>query len=397
MTETNNQGNAWSIVTRKYTGGVACVATLCTQEGGMMFSGYGSPTRKLAQEAGNATEARIKRVHEAGLLAMQPILDEEAKLPAPYEIKVGQILFSDGQLGREKDRAVCLVMMHKQYRTVLLDGSGFRQDSHVRDIKNKFGIGTYYNEGEVIGQEEVDELVAKATEATEREAKEKAEAEAEDRRHRAEQIALGSQAIGCIPAGARAIIVAEERENTSDLMSDYFGYRTLQTVYLAWSNNDRNNFSEMRDAANLFPATKHLATGGREVEHRENYSMGEGYYLGESKYSGWIVSKDRIPKLEDLQIAAVEDRFLCDELVQDQTQVPVSGTTVRLNPAKRGIEIYFPENPGEQVLANLKANGWNWGRRNRCWYIKDSSSARRFAKQYGFEDPAAEMVTAEQG
>ena len=27
------------------------------------------------------------------------------------------------------------------------------------------------------------------------------------------------------------------------------------------------------------------------IEHRENYSMGAGYYLGESKYSGWIIEK----------------------------------------------------------------------------------------------------------
>jgi len=99
-------------------------------------------------------------------------------------------------------------------------------------------------------------------------------------------------------------------------------------VYLVFSSHERDIFSEMRKAAGKFDHTKCYEVA--EVnpdpenkyfepsdEHREKYSMGAGYYLGASKYSGWIVQKSRYELqnksfLETLQVAAAEGRFLCD-------------------------------------------------------------------------------------
>jgi ribonuclease BN (tRNA processing enzyme) len=50
----------------------------------------------------------------------------------------------------------------------------------------------------------------------------------------------------------------------------------------------------MRKHASNFEETAYLATENKEYEQREKYSMGAGYYLGKSKYSGWTVSKKRI-------------------------------------------------------------------------------------------------------
>ena len=45
---------------------------------------------------------------------------------------------------------------------------------------------------------------------------------------------------------------------------------------------------------------KELANAPEEWEHRENYSLGAGLYLGKSKYYGWTISKHKIFKDSDL-------------------------------------------------------------------------------------------------
>jgi hypothetical protein len=49
----------------------------------------------------------------------------------------------------------------------------------------------------------------------------------------------------------------------------------------------------MRKYAGNFSETVHLAEANEQYEHREKYTGGAGYFLGKSKYSGWIIRKDR--------------------------------------------------------------------------------------------------------
>ena len=70
----------------------------------------------------------------------------------------------------------------------------------------------------------------------------------------------------------------------------------------------------------------------KETEHREKYSMGAGYYLGESKYSGWIIKKislsddlkQRGGMLENLQIAAAENRYFIGTEAAEDTHTPTA-------------------------------------------------------------------------
>ena len=57
-----------------------------------------------------------------------------------------------------------------------------------------------------------------------------------------------------------------------------------------------------------------------------------------------------------------------------------TGATVTRNEAKNGIEIRFASRPGDDVLANLKANGWRWSRFAGCWYNRYSEEAQKFAE-----------------
>lgn len=95
------------------------------------------------------------------------------------------------------------------------------------------------------------------------------------------------------PEWAKAVVVAELRESDNDPMSDYYGSYQTRRVFLAWSMTDRDGFAEMRKAAASFPPTADLATGPKDYEHREKYSMGNGYYLaaGRLRSRRWKVRK----------------------------------------------------------------------------------------------------------
>lgn len=111
-----------------------------------------------------------------------------------------------------------------------------------------------------------------------------------------------------LPEDAKAIIVARLKVDESDSQTDYYASRVKRTVILGFSKHKRDIFSEMRKYALNFEETAHLATYNQEYEHREKYSMGAGYYLGESKYSGWIIEKspiyDRKNKIDEFAYVA---------------------------------------------------------------------------------------------
>lgn len=63
------------------------------------------------------------------------------------------------------------------------------------------------------------------------------------------------------PSWAAAAIIAEEIEDESDSMTDYFGSKTLRTVAIGWRRGAREDFAQLRRAAASFPETAHLAPG----------------------------------------------------------------------------------------------------------------------------------------
>ena len=95
------------------------------------------------------------------------------------------------------------------------------------------------------------------------------------------------------PEWAKGYLVAELREDESDIMTDYFAHSVTRRVLLGFSKSDRNNFREMRKLAATFGPTEKLATEGQE--NRENYTGGSGYYLsGPYRRSGWTIRKESL-------------------------------------------------------------------------------------------------------
>lgn len=184
------------------------------------------------------------------------------------------------------------------YKLINLRGKIFQTADIIRPLKEKFGIGYYYDSEnpEFMDGFEVAILLQEAKE------KAKAEAdEAEKERIRVEEVkVIGRKRFADIfPEDALGVIVARLKQNESDSQTDYYASSNQRTVILGFSKHKRDIFSEMRKHASNFEETTYLSEFNEDYEHREKYSMGAGYYLGEYRHSGWIIEKVGVWKREN--------------------------------------------------------------------------------------------------
>ena len=214
------------------------------------------------------------------------------------------------------------------YKLINLTTRDFDTADIIRPLKEKFGIGFYYDSAnpQFMDAFEVAILLQEGQQKKQQE-----EAEAEQERIRFEEVRkIGRVRFAeILPEDAQAVIVAHLKQNYSDSQTDYFAHSTLRTVILGFSKHKRDIFSEMRKHAPNFAETAYLADFNEDYEHREKYSMGDGYYLGESKYCGWIIEKvsiyDRNRTIEDFAyIAGNEDNIHIKQ--QDMPNTPNGST-----------------------------------------------------------------------
>lgn len=340
LTEADANGEAWQISTYKTRAGVSCNATKGRVENGIFsYDMFGSKKMELYSEPGQCTEKKVATVHTAGLSVFAEKMKQEPTTPT-YVLGVGQVIFTDFVSHEQNRRVIYEVITPGHFKTVTLDGKELTRDDRVRPYTEKFGIGVYYNEGETLPIEKVGELVQQAKEYTQQQQERERIAAEQAQADRLQKIEIGKKIVPSIPPGAVCVIQAECRQDDSDIQSDYHAYSTTQTVYLSYSSHRRDLFPELRKAAGKFEPTKIYSLAPEKPadadewwrpsdEHREKYSMGSGYYLGDSKYSGWIVSKcmycdgDHAAKaLELFQIAAAEGRYFCspDDLTKPQAE-----------------------------------------------------------------------------
>lgn len=196
--------------------------------------------------------------------------------------------------GYSYDRYAVHKITHNEYgfhyHLINLRTLDMQQSTIIKPLSQKFGIRMYYDENniEFMPEVEVAELYAKANEK--RDSKRDAE-QKENERREAVRVIGRKWLQENLPNDTQALIIARLKQDESDSQSDYFASRTQCTVILGFSKHKRDIFSEMRKHASNFKETAYLAEYNEKYEHREKYSMGAGYYLGESKYHGWIIEK----------------------------------------------------------------------------------------------------------
>lgn len=321
-------GYYWNVATCKRNNGqIVSIATAGEKTENTFSFSFGNPSVNLLTTKGRATEKTIKEAHYKALAIFEE-MQEAGTLPvnknAGYEIKRGQILFLNGY-GQDENsherKAVYEIEKNSfgtLYKCVNLDTLELHVIDRPRNISEKFGIGHYYKEGDIIDD---DTLSNALIEAKKREADKERKKQSEKLLNEAAiaaKIEEGKKLVN-IPAWAQSVIVAELYQDDSDSMTDYFSTSVIKTVYLSFSKTKRNNMNELKQACLNFEETKEFSEGGENLEHTDGSYYLPDYYLGTKRWFGWKVCKKKYLNLtsEDVKkqiyIAAAEGRYFVKE------------------------------------------------------------------------------------
>ena len=282
------------------------------------------------------------------------------------------------------------------YHLVNLETHEFHTSDLIRPLSEKFGIGIYYDDA---NPKFLDPLETAALLTQAKEKKAEAERKAEEASEEYERIAkIGAERLRLlVPTDAKAVIIGTLRVNECDSYTDYYDYSIARTVILGFSKHTRNLFSEMRKHAANFEETAYLAEYNADYEHRENYSMGDGMYLGRNKYSGWTISKEPIYSLENFlerfAHTAGDEANICLKATQPPTdtheQPTASADLSALNLeiveySEKAIAVFGDTKPIKDVLKGLnglfRANLTYNGERRTGWiYSKKQETKVREA------------------
>ncbi len=279
-------------------------------------------------------------------------------------VRENQVVIGYGYAMSESRYVVCKVehieRVGYMYHLINIGTKDMDRTDMLTPLSQKFGIGRYYDDvnPEFMDAFEVAILLQEA------QAKAKAEAdEAEKERIRMEEVKeVGRKRFAeLFPENAQAVIVARLKQDESDSMTDYFASSTQRTVILGFSTHKRNIFSEMRKHASNFGETAHLAEYNEDYEHREKYSMGAGYYLGESKYHGWIIEKvpvyDRNRTIEEFAYTAgSEDNIHIKAVpatVTGNAEEAITGDFIIVDYSEKAIAIFGDTKPIKDALSAL--------------------------------------------
>lgn len=342
----DKSGQQWEITTSKgCNGGLnssAMKIDKCENDGLMtttVISGFCNPksNKNLINVKCRVTEKVVREQHAKAVLLFDELDDTVAPEPnALPVIRVGLNFFTDFQ--NSKCHKVIYKIEDGKYFYIDLENKtkSFENLYHLKPYSEKFGIGQYYDDQNPTykSESELSDLLIEVNEKEQARKKANDEAKAEKER----KINEGLKTLS-IPASAQTVIVAHLEKDESDMMSDYHGSSTTKTVYLAWSTHRKNNFNEMRKAAEKCEDTKFLSVKDESLENRQNYSGGGGYFLGKDRYSGWKIKKGWIdPQSEsakaDFALAITEGRFFCndDEEVKNKAQTiePIESEGIEL-------------------------------------------------------------------
>ena len=268
------------------------------------------------------------------------------------------------------------------YHLINLRTYEFHTSDLIRPLSEKFGIGIYYDDANPKFLDPL-ETAALLTKATEKKTEDDRKAE-EERQRNARTAKIGAERLRpLIPSDAKAVIIGELRVSECESYTDYYNYRIERTVILGFSTHTRNLFPEMRKHAANFEGTAFLAENNKEYEHRENYSMGDGMYLGRNKYSGWTVEKEPIYDLEKFieryAHTAGDEANLCMKAPQRENEAQQPTTAANLSSfnleiveySEKAIAVFGDTKPIKDVLKNLnglfRANLTYKGERRAGW------------------------------
>ena len=251
------------------------------------------------------------------------------------------------------------------YHLINTDTKAMDRTDIINPLSKKFGIGRYYDD---VKPEFMDAF----------------------------EVAILLRFTEIFPEDAQAVIVARLKQDESDMQTDYFASSTQRTVILGFSTHKRDIFSEMRKHAEHFEETAYLSEFNQDYEHREKYSMGAGYYLGESKYHGWIIEKvpvyDRDRTTEEFAyIAGNEDNIRInkpDGTPPDNLKLEDKANCTMVEYSAKAVAVFGNTKP---IKDELKAMGGRFNNRltfkgeKIAGWIFPKSKEQRLACYFGLD------------
>lgn len=278
-------------------------------------------------------------------------------------VKENQVVIGYGA-GMNQYRLVVYKVEHSKngyiYHLINLDTKEFTSTEIINPLSKKFGIGKYFDDVNPEFMDAFEVLVLR--QEVEDKTRVKAEADHREQQHREEIKAIGRERLReIILTNAQAVIIACEQEDRSDPYSDYFAASTVRTVILGFSAHTKNSFQEMRNLAGNFAETAYLKEKNEEYENRENYTGGHGYYLGESKYHGWIIKKaqiyDQSRFIDDYAYIAGQEENICVSKVStvptDTTVQSVTGEFTLVDYSEKSVAVFGDTKAIKEQLAAL--------------------------------------------
>ncbi len=295
-------GYDWQITTVKFDKGMI----RCYAQGGKSTSATSfscvlmvDPNIDLHAIKKRATEKSIREAHRYGLERFNIML-ENGELPEnkskEEDINVGQVIFmvDDVQDEHHHDRLVIYNTFDgpdgTHYEYVNLETFKLGRTSDLMSIEAKLGRGFYFKKGDTVEKEVWTKALTKAKELEEEAYQKKHAQDLQEAAERKKKIEAGMKLIN-VPENAKAMIIGRLNENTSKPYDDFSSRSVSKMIYLGYSNHTKNLFPELRKAALNADEVKHLSDAPAGWEHRENYSLGKGYFIAKDPYSGWEVKK----------------------------------------------------------------------------------------------------------
>lgn len=319
-------------------------------------------------ESNRATEKNIYDCHMKGIGIFFQMWDngDIPKGENEYKIEIGQIIFSEGNWGKN-ERVIYEIIngtFGATYKTANIDGSGVSTDSHIRDIEQKFGIGTYYTKGDIYTGN-LEKLVNQCIEAQIKadnqkaiEAKEQAEKEAQKKAYlsqfkqadnRTGTNLLKEYILEKYPSVSKVEVKKDSFSGGSSMDVTYYAPENIEELDVFIKSFQYGHFDGMNDI----------------YEYNDNESIIiKGHIMPTYKYVSAYFSQSDAVRTQPTERTNLSE---CD------------GVKVTLNDEKNGVEVKFNGKPSEDILSELKGMGFRWSKFQKIWYAKQSEKTISFA------------------
>lgn len=320
---------------------------------------------------------KILRTYHEQALAKVTEMYNNGEFPtkeAAYVVGIGQVVCNHDYI-----KSVIFKISNdgKTGYTAKLNGEGTGQVelNYIRDYDKKFGIGNYYIKGEIMSEEETQELATRAIAAQvildeERAAKEKQAKEQADKLAaflaqykradtRTSSNLLKRYILDKFPTVSKVTVSTDKYSGGSSINLEYHAPEAVQEVEDLKFKLQNTYYNQHSDC---------FENSSKKSE--DNYLIYEGHIL--ESYSHAFIRFVQSDEVRTTSIPSTEPR------TEAQGN---GGCTMKLNDSKGGVELYFSDKPSEETREKMKSIGFRWSKFQSMWYAKQNTRTLALAKE----------------